>query len=175
MNELKKFETIFEKIIVGFWILAGLLLFFSIASVILDVILRILFTNISLPWVVEVNEYILFGITFFSAAWCLKIGAHIKIDFIFNMFKPKNQTLLSIMTSILASIACLTYCFYAGFASWYSFTQGTHLFKFLKIPKYCFTSVICLCSFLLAIVFIMQAKDYLTKWKSKQSPQEEGR
>ena len=166
MNGNKIARAVFDKIILGFWILAGAMLLFTICSVILDVLLRMAIRTVSLPWVVEVNEYVLFSLTFFAAVWCLRIKGHIRIDFIFNLFSQKTQNLLSTCTSALASLACLAFSYYGGFAGWFSFQRGTHLFKFLKVPKYYFALVICVCSFLLAIEFMRQARTNYKTWKA---------
>jgi len=158
MRALEKLHTAFDRIIFLLWIVAGILLLFTICSVILDVILRMTFPRVAMPWVVEVNEYVLFGMTFFASAWCLRIAGHIRVDFIFNAFKPPVQHLISAMTSGFASLSCLVFSYYGAVATLYSYQKGTHIFKFLKVPKYCFSSVLCLCSFFLAVEFIKQAR-----------------
>ena len=163
MSFLQAAGKVFERIGLGLWVLSGAILLFSIASVVTDVILRIFFTRLSLPWVVEVNEYFLFAITFFSSVWCLRRGGHIRIDFIYELFSERTKELLSAITSYLGAVACIAFCFYGGYATWYSFVRGTHLFKFLKVPKYAFTLVICICAFLLAFEFMCQARD---RWKA---------
>lgn len=165
--------ALFDKIILGFWVAAGGMLLFTICSVIVDVLLRIAIRTVSLPWVVEVNEYVLFGMTFFASAWCLRVRGHIKIDFIFNLFSQKTQNLLSTCTALFASLACLVFSYYGCFASWYSFQRGTHLFKFLKVPKYYFATVICICSLLLAIEFMRQAYMNYRMWRAAREAEKQ--
>ncbi len=80
MSFLRSAGKAFDWIGVGLWALSGAIMLFSIASVIADVVLRLLFTRFSIPWVVEVNEYLLFALTFFSSVWCLRKGGHIRIE-----------------------------------------------------------------------------------------------
>jgi C4-dicarboxylate transporter DctQ subunit len=157
MSFLRAAGRVFSWISVGLWVLSGAILLFSIASVIADVVLRLILTQFSLPWVVEVNEYLLFALTFFSSVWCLRRGGHIRIDFIYELFNERIRSLLSAITNLLGAATCFVFSFYGGYATWYSFVRGTHLFKFLKIPKYAFTLVICVCSFMLAVEFLRQA------------------
>ena len=166
MSFLKSFSKTVDWIGSGLWVVSGAILLFSIASVITDVVLRLFLSNFSLPWVVEVNEYLLFALTFFSSVWCLRKGGHVKIDFIYELFKERIRALLSAITNLLGAAACLVFSFYGGYATWYSFIHGTHLFKFLKVPKFAFTIVICACSFLLAIEFMRLASD---RWKDYRS------
>ena len=163
MSFLRVVSKIFDWLGSGLWVLSGAILLFSIASVITDIVLRLFLPSFSLPWVVEVNEYLLFALTFFSSVWCLRKGGHIKIDFIYELFSERIRALLSAITNLLGAVACFTLSFYGGYATWYSFVHGTHLFKFLKVPKYAFTLVICVCAFLLAAEFLRQA---LECWKN---------
>lgn len=175
MTFLRGAGKAFDWIGTGLWILSGAILLFSIISVIADVALRLFSTRFSLPWVVEVNEYLLFGMTFFSSVWCLRKGSHIRIDFIYELFSHRTRELLSTITSTLGAVACLVFSFYGGFATWYSFVHGTHLFKFLKVPKYAFTLVICMCAFLLALEFLRQAGKRWKAFRTAADSRAEGR
>ena len=175
MSFLRSTGKVFDWIGAGLWALSGAIMLFSIASVIADVALRLLFTRFSLTWVVEVNEYLLFALTFFSSVWCLRKGGHIRIDFIYDLFSEKTREVLSTITSIVSAAACFAFSFYGGYATWYSFVHGTHLFKFLKLPKYAFTLVICVCAFLLAVEFLRQAWDRWTGFRAAGDSQAEGR
>lgn len=170
MSVFKTTAVFIDKIAFVFWIAAGALLLFTIFSVALDVILRIFFSKVALPWVVEVNEYCLFAITFLASVWCLKIGGHVRIDFISSFFKPSLQNVLNTISSALASIACFVYAYYGGVATLYSYERGTHIFKFLKVPKYYFSFIICLCSVCLAIEFAKQTYGYYHSWPSTETP-----
>jgi len=165
MNGLKKVGAIFDKITGGLWFVAGLFLLFIMLSVIADVILRNV-SDISLTWVVEVNEYMLFTLTFFGVAWCLKIGGHVRIDFISNLFKHRAHVMLSMFTSVLGVMMCLVYAYYAGQATWFSIERDTHLVKILKVPKYTFTSIMCVCVLLLAIEFLRRSYKYFRMWRA---------
>jgi TRAP-type C4-dicarboxylate transport system permease small subunit len=172
MNNLQKWSATFDRIIEGFWILSGGLLVFTTFSVIIDVILRSLFKGISLPWTIEVSEYILFGITFFGAAWCLKIEGHIRVDVVFNLMSKKTQMFINFLNSIFGALTCIVFSLYAGIATVESLQRGTQLFKVLKVPKYYFASVMCLCSLLMMITFLIQTYRYFRMWKGSESLKE---
>ena len=157
MSVIETAGKVFNWVGRGLWVLSGAILLFSIASVIADVLLRLLPAGPALPWVVEINEYLLFALTFFSSVWCLREGGHIRVDFIHGLFSERTRNLLTAITNSLGAAACLVFSFYGGYATWYSFVRGTHLFKFLKVPKFFFTLVICICAFMLAIEFMRQA------------------
>lgn len=165
MNGLKKAGAIFDNITGGLWFAAGIFLLFIMLSVIADVILRGV-SDISLTWVMEVSEYMLFALTFFGVAWCLKIGGHVRIDFIFNMLKQRAQVILGTVTSVLGTMMCLAYAYYAGQATWLSIERGTHLIKFLKVPKYTFSSIMCVCALLLTIEFMRLSYKYFRMWRA---------
>jgi TRAP-type C4-dicarboxylate transport system permease small subunit len=170
MSLFKTVGALIDKIGFGFWVAAGGLLLFTICSVVVDVVLRMLFSNVALPWVVEVNEYCLFGITFLASVWCLKVGSHVRVDFISSFFKPSSQNLLNTGSSALASLGCFIFAYYGGVATLFSYERGTHIFKFLKVPKYYFAFVISVCSLLLAIEFARQTYTYYHRWRSPDAP-----
>jgi C4-dicarboxylate transporter, DctQ subunit len=157
-----------DRLVSGLWIAAGIMLVFCISSVTLDVVLRTVFRQLSFPWVVELNEYALFGITFFAATWCVRIGAHVRVDFVMGQFKRRTQALMSFFSAVLCSVSCLVFTVCAATASWASFMQGSRLFKYLRVPKYAFTIVICVCSMLLTIEFINLARLEWKRWSGQR-------
>ena len=168
MKGLKKAGAIFDSIIRGLWFVAGVLLLLITALVIVDVSVRSI-SPLALAWIDEIGEYMLFTITFFGATWCLKIGEHVRVDFIFSMLKERVQLLVSMITSTLGTIMCLAYAYYAGQATWLSIERGTHLVKMLKVPKYTFTSIMCICALLLTIEFLRQTYKYLRMWGARRN------
>jgi TRAP-type C4-dicarboxylate transport system permease small subunit len=166
MNRLNKAGAIFDNITGGLWFLAGVLLILATLAVIFDVTLR-KFTPISFPWVIEIDETILLVITFLGAAWCLKIGGHVRDDFIFNMLKKRVQLLVSMVTSALGIMMCLAFAYYCGQDTWDSIQRGTALYKFLKMPKYSYTSIMWLGSLLLAIEFTRITYKYFKMWRAR--------
>ncbi|MFP4037852.1 MAG: TRAP transporter small permease [Desulfobacteraceae bacterium] len=175
MRFLQSAEKVFDRIGAAFWVLSGAILLFSITSVIVDVVFRLLYKQFSLPWVVEVNEYLLFALTFLSSVWCLRRGGHIRIDFIYELFSQRKQAFLSTMTSVMGAAACLLFSVYGGYATWFSYVKGTHFFKFLKVPKYAFTLVICICAFMLAVEFVLLARKEWTAFRAMKESSGEGR
>jgi len=159
MDRLKKAGVMFDRVTRLSWCLAGGLLLFIMFSVIVDVILRYIF-GMSLTWVIEISEYSLFGIAFLGTTWCLRTKGHVRIDFIFNMLRQRVQIFLNLITSALSAIACFVYAFYAGQVAWMSIQRGTHLIKFLKVPKYVFASLMCIYVLLLAIEFLRQTHEH---------------
>lgn len=172
MSNLQQWSSRFDRIIEVLWILSGGLLVFTTFSVIIDVLLRSLFKGISLPWTIEVSEYILFGITFLGATGCLNIEGHIRVDVVFNLMSENTQMLVSFLNSILGALTCIVLSFYSGIAAVESLQRGTQLFKVLKVPKYYFASVMCLCSLLIMITFLRQAHRYFRMWKGSGSLKE---
>ena len=170
MSVFKTVGTFIDKIALGFWVVAGALLLFTICSVVVDVVLRMIFKSMAFPWVVEVNEYCLVGITFFASVWCLRVGSHVRVDFVSSFFKPSVQSLLNTISSALASLGCFIFAYYGGVATLFSYERGTHIFKFLKVPKYYFSLVICVCSLLLAIEFARQTYTFYQRWTSPDAP-----
>jgi TRAP-type C4-dicarboxylate transport system permease small subunit len=173
MNQFEKLETAFNKFIQGLWSLCGIFLFFITFSVIVDVILRST-TRFSLSWIVEINEYMLFLITFLGAAWCLKTEGHVKIDYIFDRLRPKIQVILNLVVSLVGGISCLIFAYYAWIATLLSIQRKTHLLKFLKVPKYYFTSIMFISTICLFILFLIKGCHQFKIWRAQPLRRMEG-
>jgi TRAP-type C4-dicarboxylate transport system permease small subunit len=74
--------ALFGKLIGFLCTLFGLLLGLIIVLICLDVALRNLGLG-SLPWLIELSEYILYAGTFLAAPWVLRQGSHVRVDMIF--------------------------------------------------------------------------------------------
>lgn len=70
---------LFEKLIGFFCTLFGLLLGAIIGLICLDVALRNLGLG-SLPWLLELTEYLMYAGTFLTAPWVLRQGSHVRVD-----------------------------------------------------------------------------------------------
>lgn len=71
--------VLFEKLIGFFCTLFGLLLGAIIGLICLDVALRNLGLG-SLPWLLELTEYVMYAGTFLAAPWVLRQGSHVRVD-----------------------------------------------------------------------------------------------
>ena len=76
-------------------------------SVALQIFMRYVL-NMPLVWSEEFARYIFVWITFLGAGYGVRKGIHISMEFFFNMFPSRMQTIVAISTSVL-SIAAFAY------------------------------------------------------------------
>jgi len=130
-----------------------------------DITLRYLF-NRPLGWVKEVSEYILVGLGFLVAAWILKDDGHVKMDLVLNKVKPRAQTMMNIITSIISTIIVFI-------MTWFSFRVILDFYQtklvapsVLEPPKWILLTPICVGCFLLTMQFIRRTCAFIEKWQT---------
>ena len=137
-----------------------------------DVIMRY-FLNSPILWSVEVNEYILAGTTFLSAAWVLRKEGHVAIDSALHLFNPRNRALISIFTSILGAVVCLVIFWFGMLKTVDQFQLGTVTSdKALEIPYFILIAIIPVGFLLFAYQFLKQGYAHLITWKDLPETQQ---
>ena len=58
-------------------------------------------------WVVDLSEVSLLFITFLAAAWVLRENAHVRIDTLLRLFPVRVQSIMGVVTNLLATGAML--------------------------------------------------------------------
>lgn len=161
-----KVDTIFNRVLDVFALLAAALLIFILFSVSAGVVTRY-FMGRPLQWVIELSEYSLLYITFLAATWLLRKEGHVKIDIILNRLKPRAEGLLNSITSIFAAVICLPLVWYGARLTWEYFQMGRFHDTPLQFPQAFVLGIIPLGSFLLFIQFLKRTYGYL---KSRRVP-----
>ena len=102
---ISKTISFINRYIAAFGISAGVALAF------VNVILRYIF-DASLTWAAELTTYLFLWSTFFGAAYCFKMDAHISIDILFEKVKPKTAKFLMILSYTITLIFLLAVAYY---------------------------------------------------------------
>jgi TRAP-type C4-dicarboxylate transport system permease small subunit len=118
----------------------------------LDVVLRNL-GIVNFPWLLEVSEYVLFVATFLAAPWVLRLGAHVRVDLLFEIMPKRAARVLDIVAALLGCAACLLLARHGARIAWDAFTRGDMLFKELVIPEWPLLAIIPVSAVLLAAEF----------------------
>ena len=156
MKSATKLIGLFDRILNVSAVLGGLLLVLIMLAVSTKVVFRY-FLHMGLLGVDEISEILLLCITFLGAAWLLRRGGHITIDLLFIRLKPKTQTWLNLITSVLGMIMSLILVWY-GTAAIVSFWQrGVMTPTILELPRAATIAIIPVGSFLLGIQFLRRA------------------
>src|SRR5699024_8812279 len=104
-NSLNKTENFLATI-------AGILIIFSMVSVVLEVIVRS-FVGHSFVWIQEYNEYLLLYIPFLSGAWLLRKNDHVAINLIDNVIGKNSYRILTIFVAFLGIISMIVLVYYS--------------------------------------------------------------
>lgn len=136
-------------------IIAGVLILFSMFSVILEVVTRY-FWNISSVWVQEYNEYILLYIPFLAGAWLLRLNGHVAVDIINNFSGRKLTYVLNVIIAVIGIIVMVILVYYGTLATVDSFVRNVKSTSALKTPQAYVYMIIPIGSFCLLLEFIRQ-------------------
>ena len=172
MKWLNKSGYIFDRVIGGMAFLAAIILVFVLLSVCLEVVLRYFFNRPTI-WVVELSEYSMLFLAFLTAAWLLKEEGHVKIDVVLTQVKPGTQAILTVITSILAAIACVIVAWYVGKIAWVHLVRWDLTPTLLRLPKGALMSIIPIGSFLLFIQFLRRTYKYFGIWRASPDKEQE--
>ena len=168
---MKKFAYLYEKALWLGMVIASSTILFIAVTIAMDVILRNL-TFLSLPWVVEVAEYILFISTFLAAPWVLHIGAHVRVDFVVRYLPPKPCIIVNAIADFIGLTVCLFLLYYGAKTALEALAIKSLIFKQLVIPEWWLLSFIPVTGLFLTIEFLFRFSHHKKDW-AEGHPQRE--
>lgn len=146
-------NRIFDKMITGLAVLAGLLLLFITFSISYSIFARLI--GIQGPiWTVQFNEYALLWFTFLGTAWVLHRRKHVSMDIITGRLKPPARGILDRVHSVMGIGVCGVLLWYGSAMTWSFFQRGVTDVQAIDIPKYLILIVIPLGALTLGIQFV---------------------
>jgi len=124
-----------------------------------EVIFRKLFDRPTI-WALDLSTLSLFFASILPAAWVLKRGGHVRIDFIYAFVRSKKlRRSLDIFTSIISLCACGIFV-WQGIAIWYSsYIEQSLLYRTLTIPMFCYLWAFPVGFLLLCIQIVINLKE----------------
>lgn len=165
MKALKRFDTIFDRMIrILFHVASGLSLVI-VFSTCTEILMRY-FLNRPQIWAVEVTEYTMLYITFLGSAWLLREEGHVKMDILIVYLKPKSQALLNSITSVLGVMVCSVLVFFGIWRTWLHYQKGVTTFTAMEVLMWPILIVIPFGCLLLLIQFVRRA---YASWKDFKS------
>lgn len=165
MKLLQQFGAIFDRTNGILVFLAALFLAFITLSVSTEIVMRY-FLNRSIIWVVEISEYSILWVVFLSTAWVLRNEGHVKMDLVLSRLKPRNQTLLNIITSVVGAIVCFILVWYGAGVTLDHFLRGAGKLRMIEVPAAAIMVIIPIGYFLLFLQFLRRAYGYLRSWRA---------
>ncbi len=114
----------------------GCLCIFALAGLILGDVAGRSLGLFTIPWKIDVAQYLLYLATFLSAPWALREGAHVSVDLIVASLRPRMADLLSRLAAGLGTAISATIGYYGFTAMEQSRNAGTLIFKSIVFPEW---------------------------------------
>ena len=141
-------NTLYARVLEWLAACAALLLGASAAAITVDVIGRNVGMG-TLPWILEVSEYVLPLATFLVAPWLLYRNEHVRLDVL-----ALNRPWVGQLANIVGLAVCGVLVVYGVRTILNSATQGAMIFKSVVFPEWWLYVPVPLCFGLLTIEFL---------------------
>lgn len=132
--------------------------------------------SLSGVWEIELSVFLLIFSCFMGAASVQKSDNHLNVDLILIYLSPKTQQIVLVTVSILTTILCAIFAWYAWPMWWIAVLKNHHSESYWGPPlwiPYIFLPIGMTLLFLQYIVTIIKKIDALKKNKSEKYPPEE--
>jgi C4-dicarboxylate transporter DctQ subunit len=160
MLKMKKFLSIFDRLMDVMAMLAGVILVFIMLFICLEVILRDLF-NYPIVGVTQITECLLLYITFLGSAWLLREEGHVKVDILIDRLNPKAAAFLGIIGSVIGIIVSVILTFFGFSLTWYFYRKGLYTPTILELPLSLIIIIIPIGSLMLIVQFIRRTCNFI--------------
>lgn len=168
MGFLKTAGKIYDFIVTGLAVMAGILLVFMILSVSWEVITRYFLNNPTI-WVIEISEYTLLYLTFLVGPWILRNDKHIRIEILLNRVDPKSQLILNMITSGIGTVICFIIFWWSALITWDNLMRKVYVASLLEPSKGLLMAVIPVGSFFLTTEFMRKNFAGIKMWKETRN------
>ncbi|HEJ83033.1 MAG TPA: TRAP transporter small permease [Desulfobacteraceae bacterium] len=152
---MSRLKSLYEKTIFLGMAVACVMILFMAATVSMDVFSRNLGFG-SLPWVVEVSEYLLFLTTFLAAPWVLSVGGHVRVDLVIDNLPRKAEPVVQAVADTIGLAVCLFLLYYGTRTALEALRLKTMIFKQLTIPEWWLFCFIPINGLLLTVGFLFR-------------------
>jgi C4-dicarboxylate transporter DctQ subunit len=164
MKALQGFVKVWDRLIDGFMVLAGILFWVQMLIVNIEVFSRYFLTPTI--WVAEISSIIILWICFLVPAWVLRKDAHVRMDLLLQRLKPKTQAMINFFT-YLAGVVVMLIVAGAGLMTTI-YWIGNKTPTMLMLPRSPIISIIFVGSLLFAVQFFINALNYLEEWRTEK-------
>ena len=108
----------------------------------------------TLPWILEVSEYVLPLATFLVAPWLLNRNEHVRLDILLTILPPRLGRTLDRFADLAGLAVCAVFVVYGTRAIASSAQQGSLVIKSIVFPEWWLYAPVPACFALLAIEFV---------------------
>lgn len=110
----------------------------------------------SMPWLIEIAEYLLCAGTFLAAPWVLRQGAHIRVDILLVSLPRGLARRVEQAVDLIGLGASLVFCYYAVIAVAESWRAKTIIYKTWWTPEWLILAPVPIACLLLSIEFLLR-------------------
>ncbi|MDD5009691.1 MAG: TRAP transporter small permease subunit [Syntrophorhabdaceae bacterium] len=150
----------------GLAVIGGFLVVAMVIYVSLSVLIR--FTPFVVGWALEVAEYSLIVLTFFSAGWLLKNRGHTRIDVILDLIKDhRTRSIVEGILYIITASISLFLLILSGVVTWENYASGMLQVKVYTFPKWMLCAIIPVGFFFLFVESVKLSYSYFREANKK--------
>lgn len=158
-----------EALLTSLGHLVALLTAVMTLAVVYEVMARYFFRHPT-TWAVDLTEYTLLYITFLGAAWVLRDGAHIRVEFLIERLDPKHRLALDTIISLVAAGVVAVLMWQGVEVTWEAYVKGQAMLNPWRVPRWLLMLPIALGGLLLMIEFLGQAWGSFQAWRHGGRP-----
>ncbi|WP_428667038.1 TRAP transporter small permease [Reyranella sp.] len=147
--------ALFEKLLGFFATLFALAIGSIIVLICLDVAMRNLSLG-SLPWLIELSEYLLYAGTFLAAPWVLRQGNHVRVDMLFVALPKRLAVRLEQLVDLLGFGISLVLLYYGSAVVSDAWRTDMVAYKTWYVPEWLLFLAIPVGALLLAVEFVLR-------------------
>jgi len=144
---------LYRGVMVGTGVVAAILFTTMALLVCADVLLRNL-GIMSIPWSVEVTEYMLMVSAFLAAPWLVYTNDHIRVDILLRGLSKATRHVADIVGNLICLIISLVLAVESVASMLDSARQGGMIFKVLVFPDWWLAIPMVICFILLSVEFV---------------------
>ena len=147
--------AVFERLLDFFCSLFGVVLGLIVALICLDVALRNLALG-SLPWLIELSEYLMYAGTFLAAPWVLRQGNHVRVDMLLVALPRRLAIRLEQLVDLVGLAISLVLLYYGSAVVSDAWRSNMVAYKTWYVPEWLLYLAIPAGALLLAIEFVLR-------------------
>jgi TRAP-type transport system small permease protein len=116
--------------------ICGCLCLFAIGGLILADVFGRSFRLFSIPWKIDVTQYLLYLTTFLAAPWVLRENGHVSVDILVATLPKRSGRIVIRFAHILGAACSAALAYYSVFVLWQSYVSGTRIYRALIFPEW---------------------------------------
>lgn len=137
--------------------LCGLVSGFVILAIAGGIVTDVLYRNLaggSVSWMLEGTEYALCVAVFLSIPWCMREGAHVRMDALLRVVSPRLGRNIELVADLVGFAIAGCVAVFGALGAWEAFESNTIIFKSIVFPEWWILAVLPVSMAFLAVEFL---------------------